>query len=489
MWLIENVILGLYALTLFLLAVFGLNLLLALLTAVFHHKPRPPATPPPRWPAVLVQVPLYNERYVVERVIDSVAALDYPLDRLHIQILDDSTDDTARLARARAAYYRARGVAITYLHRPRRDGYKAGALATGLAAAGPAPEFVAIFDADFAPPRDFLRRLIPDLLADPRLGLVQARWEHLNPHQNLLTLAQALALDGYFCVEQVARSRAGWLLSFNGSAGLWRRACIDDAGGWQGDTLAEDLDLSYRAQLRGWRLDYRLETAASAELPSSLLGVKRQQFRWAKGSFQVLRKLGRQVLAARLDVRRKVLALLHLAGYLPHPLVVLSLVLSLPVVLIGQLPLDLDMLGWLGLTPLLAAIWGQWRLGRGLARLRAYPLTALGMIGLALSNTRAFFEALTGQRSAFERTPKTAEARDAGYAVPLDWTTWGELLLAAYALFTGFIALERLPALAPMLFLYTLSFGLVGARGVWESAGALSLAKAWGRRREGEEGN
>lgn len=486
MWLIEDVILGLYALTLLLLAVFGLNLLIALLTAVFHHKPHPPAKPPERWPDVLVQVPLYNERYVVERVIDAVAALDYPADRLHIQILDDSTDDTARLARARVACHRARGVAMTYLHRTTRDGYKAGALAAGLAAAGPAPEFVAIFDADFAPPRDFLQRLLPDFFADPRLGMVQARWEHLNPNRNALTLAQALALDSYFSVEQVARSRAGWLLSFNGSAGIWRRACIEDAGGWQSDTLAEDLDLSYRAQLRGWRLDYRIETAAPAELPSGILGVKRQQFRWAKGSFQVLRKLGRQLLAARLGLHQKLFALLHLAGYLPQPLAVLSLVLSLPVVLSGQVPLDLSVLGWLGLTPLLAAIWGQWRLGRGLARLSAYPLTMLGMIGLALSNTRAFLEALTGQRSEFQRTPKTAEAPTNGYAVPLDWTTWGELLLAAYALLTGFIALKRLPALAPVLFMYAASFGLVGMQALWESAGVLSLTKEWGRRRQGE---
>ncbi|MCS6910617.1 MAG: glycosyltransferase [Anaerolineales bacterium] len=486
MWLIEDVILGLYTLTLLLLAIFGLNLLIALLAAVFHHKPRPPANPPERWPEVLVQVPLYNERYVVERVIDSVAALDYPPDRLHIQILDDSTDETAQRARARVAYHRARGVAMTYLHRSTRDGYKAGALAEGLAAVGPAPEFVAIFDADFAPPRDFLRRLLPDFLADPRLGLVQARWEHLNPQRNALTLAQALALDGYFCVEQVARSRAGWLLNFNGSAGVWRRACIEDAGGWQGDTLAEDLDLSYRAQLRGWRLDYRLEVAAPAELPSTLLSIKRQQFRWAKGSFQVLRKLGRQVLTARLDTHRKLLALLHLAGYLPQPLAVLSLLLSLPVVLIKQSPLDLSVLGWLGLTPLLAVLWGQLRLGRGLARLSAYPLTMLGMIGLALSNTRAFAEALAGRRSEFQRTPKTAEAHDADYAVPLDWTTWGELLLAAYALFTGCIAQERLPALAPVLFMYAASFGLVGVRSLWESVGAFALSKE--RRRESKEG-
>jgi cellulose synthase/poly-beta-1,6-N-acetylglucosamine synthase-like glycosyltransferase len=485
MWFLESLILGLYTLAVLLLAVFGVNLALALLAAVLYRRPLPPAEPPQCWPVVLVQVPLYNERYVVERAIDAVAALDYPSDRLLVQILDDSTDDTPALARARVACQRARGVAITHLRRATRAGYKAGALAAGLAAAGPAPEFVAVFDADFAPPRDFLRRIVPDFLSDSRLGLVQARWEHINPQQNALTQAQALALDSYFTVEQVARSRAGWLLNFNGSAGVWRRACIEDAGDWQGDTLAEDLDLSYRAQLRGWRLAYRIEVAAPAELPLGILGVKRQQFRWAKGSFQVLRKLGRELLAAPLSLPRKLLGFLHLAGYLPQPLVVLSLLLSLPVVLIERLPFDLEMLGWLGLTPVLAALWGQWHLRRGAARLGAYPLAALGMIGLAFSNTRAFFEALTGQRSEFQRTPKTAEAREAGYAVPLDWTTWGELLLAAYALFTAVIALERLPALAPVLFLYAASFGAVGVLGVWESAGTFSLRNEQEREEEG----
>ncbi|MDW8325428.1 MAG: hypothetical protein RMK99_02575, partial [Anaerolineales bacterium] len=191
-------------------------------------------------------------------------------------------------------------------------------------------------------------------------------------------------------------------------------------------------------------------------------------------------------LTARLDAHRKLFALLHLAGYLPHPLAVLSLLLSLPVVLIGKLPLDLSVLGWLGMTPLLVALWGQVRLGRNLARLSVYPLMALGMIGLALSNTRAFAEALAGRRSEFQRTPKTAESFDADYAVPLDWTTWGELLLAAYALFTGFIAQERLPALAPVLFVYAASFGLVGVRGLWESVGAFALSKERGR--ESKEG-
>lgn len=477
MWWIENLILGVYSATLILLAVFGLSLLATFLAALFYRRTRPPADPPLHWPSVLVQTPLYNERYVAESVIEALAALDYPPDRLRVQILDDSTDETTALARARVAHHRARGLAITCLHRHTREGFKAGALAAGLAAAGSAPEFVAIFDADFVPPRDFLRRLIPAFSADPRLGLVQARWEHLNPEQSAITRAQALALDSYFAVEQVARSRAGWLLNFNGSAGVWRRTCIEDAGGWQGDTLAEDLDLSYRAQLRGWRLEYRIEVSAPAELPSGILGVKRQQFRWAKGSFQVLRKLGRQLLLAELSVHRKLLGFLHLAGYLPHPLFLLSLLLSLPLVLMERTPNALGALGWLSVVPLLTTLWGQLRLRRGLGRFGAYPLAALGMIGLALSNTRAFIEGLVGQRGEFQRTPKTAQAREAGYILPLDWTTWGELLLAAYALLTAIIALERLPALAPVLFLYAASFGAVGAGGLWESAGLFSMAR------------
>jgi len=227
-----------YTAALFGLAVFGYNMLLMLgLTAWHRRQPKPPR-PPTVWPPVVVQLPIFNERYVVERLIDAAAALDYPPERLVIQVLDDSTDDTAAIAKARVAHHRARGRKITYHHRADRRGFKAGALATGLRAA-PAPvEFVAIFDADFVPPPDFLRRTLPAFQADPRLGMVQARWDHLNAEQSVLTRAQALALDGYFTVDQVARSRAGLLMNFNGSAGVWRRACIEAAGGWQGDTLA-----------------------------------------------------------------------------------------------------------------------------------------------------------------------------------------------------------------------------------------------------------
>lgn len=458
-----------YVLTHVLLAAFGLNLLVALVAAMLHRQPKPAGAPLAELPLVLVQLPIFNERYVVERLIDATAALDYPMDKLYIQVLDDSTDDTANLARARVAYYRARGVNVSYLHRTQRTGFKAGALAAGLAADARA-EYVAIFDADFVPPRDFLRRLLPDFTADARLGLMQARWEHLNTHENVITRAQALALDSYFAVEQVARSGTGWLMNFNGSAGVWRRACIESAGGWHGDTLAEDLDLSYRAQLRGWRLAYRVEVAAPAELPPTILAVKRQQFRWAKGSFQVLKKLGGTLLAARLPVYKKLFGVLHLAGYLPHPLVVLSVLLSLPVVLFSQhVPFRWEGLGWVGVVPPLAVIWGQWRLKRPWRNLLDYAWAVPGMIGLAVSNTRAFVEALSGQASEFQRTPKNT--REAVYAVKLDWTTWGELALAAYAFITGLLALQLMPALAPVMFLYAVSFGAVGGLGMWESFG------------------
>jgi hypothetical protein len=526
---LETIVYSLYSATMALLAVYAAHMIVLFVAAVWPRAPRPAAPPPAEWPAVLVQLPLFNERYVVERVIDAAAALDYPAGRLFIQVLDDSTDDTSALARARIAHHRARGVNIAYLHRHRREGFKAGALAAGLAAE-PRGEFVAVFDADFAPPAEFLRRLVPDFLTDPRLGLMQARWEHLNADHNPITRAQALAFDSYFSVEQVARSRAGWPLNFNGSAGVWRRACIEDAGGWQGDTLAEDFDLSYRAQLRGWRFDYRAEVTAAAELPPTVLAVKRQQFRWAKGAFQVLGKLGMDWMAAPhsgerepqrgspaqaplapaphsgerepqrgspaqaplapapMPALRKSLGLLHLTGYLPHPLLVLSLLLSLPLVLLGERAPRWGGLGWLSLVLPLVIAWGQWALRRDWPRtLRYFPVALLGMIGLALNNTWAFVEALVGRHTEFLRTPKCP--RDAAYAVPLDWTTWGELLLALYALATALLAVERLPSLAPVLFLYALSFGAVALAGLNESVAFLSLPFLEKKETEGNDGN
>ena len=271
-----------------------------------------------------------NERYVVERLIDSAAALDYPADRLTIQVLDDSTDDTAALAEARVAFHREQGRHIDYLRRTERTGYKAGALAAGMAAAP--CDFAVVFDADFVPPTDYVRKLIPELINNPRLGMLQARWGHLNPGQNMLTRAMALAFDSFFTVDQVARSGAGLMMNFNGSAGILRRTCIEEAGGWQHDTLVEDMDLSYRAQIKGWLIKYRLDVVVPGELPASIIALKQQQYRWAKGATQVLRKLWRPLCDSPKPLLHKLQGLLHLSGYLPHPLMVASLLLSLPVV-------------------------------------------------------------------------------------------------------------------------------------------------------------
>ncbi len=462
----------LYAIVLLGMSVFGLNLWLLVIVAVWERLRRrriqTPAIGAADWPTVLVQLPLYNERYVVERLIDTVVALDYPADRLTIQVLDDSTDDTAAIARSRVAYHRARGHAISYLHRTNRSGFKAGALAAGLEVSN--AEFVAIFDADFVPAVDFLRSTIPHFANDPRMAIVETRWEHLNWNQNPFTRGIALQLDSYFGVQQTASGQMRLLMNFNGSAGVWRRSAIDDSGGWQGDTLAEDLDLSFRAQLRGWHLTYLSEVASPAELPTTMVAFKRQQFRWAKGSIQVLRKLNGQLLKSRISLFRKVEALIHLSGYLGHSLVVISLLLSLPVVLLnhGQTPMRWEVAQIAGFGPPIMAIVAQLFLRKDwYKRLVYYPLFILVGIGLALTNLAAVWDAFFGTSNVFERTPKAPPGNPdvKNYGLPLDWTTWGETFLAFYAFVTGMLALELARGLAPVFFLYALGFGYTAVLG------------------------
>ncbi|HKZ68594.1 MAG TPA: glycosyltransferase [Anaerolineales bacterium] len=461
------------------LAVYGFNsLLYAILFIWLQFRKPPPGQQPSEnfdgeWPTVAVQLPIYNERFVVERLIESVAALDYPADRLSIQVLDDSTDDTAALARARVAQYRARGVDIDYIRRPERTGYKAGALAYGLAQTK--ADFVAVFDADFAPPPDFLRRVMPHF-ADERVGLAQARWGHLNAEHSPLTRAQALMLDGHFGVEQTVRSRLGWLWNFNGSAGVWRAACIADAGGWGSDTIAEDLDLSYRAQLRGWEMRFLPDLAAPAEIPTLLGAFKRQQFRWAKGSIQCVRKLGWRLLASRESFMRKTQGLLHITAYLVHPLMLLLMLTSLPVLLTGEISkIHLGAIGLAGFgAPLMFAL-SQWSLYPDWRkRLYYLPVLILVAAGIAASNTWAILEAVIGRNpTVFLRTPKAgAGLRPApAYALPVDWTTWVEILFMIYSAVTTVVALERSPGLAPFMAVYTLGFGYTAYLGLKQSLG------------------
>lgn len=477
-----NFILWLYLFAAICLSAYGFNILL---TAWLYWCKRDEVLPLPvlkDTPRVTVQLPIYNELYVVERLIDAAAALDWPRDRLQLQVLDDSDDETTVIAQARVEYFKRRRVDIALIRRTDRSGFKAGALAAGLARAS--GEFIAIFDADFVPPRDFLKRTIPYFTARPNLGLVQTRWGHLNADYSALTRAQAIALDGHFVVEQSARARNGLFMNFNGSGGVWRRECIGQSGGWEGDTLSEDLDLSYRAQLCGWQLLFLPDVVSPAEIPPQIHAFKRQQFRWAKGSTQCLMKLGPGILTAPdVPLFKRVEGLLHLSGYLMNPLMLLLLITLVPLVATGtRFPEALMYLGLAMFGPVIAyalsqrALYPDWG-----ARLRYFAILVLVGTGLALNNSLAVFEALARQGNTFRRTPKfRVEGDDDAwtgkrYALPFSWEALGELALAGYALSGVVIAWhQHLLWAAPFLFLYAAGFGFTGALSVWHSRPARS---------------
>ena len=363
-------------------------------------------------PRVTVQLPLFNEMYVVERLLECAVALDYPRDRLQIQVLDDSTDDTTRIASAIVEKYRAAGYDITYIHRDDRTGYKAGALENGMRTA--TGEFICIYDADFMPRPDCLRRMI-DYFSDERIGLVQMRWSHINANYSLLTRIQEILLDGHLVIEQVSRNRTGGFFNFNGTAGMWRRRAIEWSGGWQHDTLTEDSDLSFRAQLMGWRFVYLLDDDVPSELPVEINAFKAQQRRWAKGLLQVgIKLLPRIWRHPQLSRWQKIELFFRLSGNCAAPLIILLSLLHVPVLIVRfnqglfhMLLLDMPLMIFSTFSVL--AFYGsailylhprQWR------RLWLLPLV-MGMgIGLVFSNTRAVLEAIFGIKSSFVRTPK-----------------------------------------------------------------------------------
>jgi len=425
--------------------------------------------------SVTLQLPIYNEQHVVDRLIDAMGALDYPRDKLCVQVLDDSTDETTDLLRVKVDEWRARGLNIELIRRPERVGYKAGALAYGLQRV--TTECVGIFDADFVPAPDFLRRVMPHFNGDPRVALVQTRWAHLNVDYNLLTRAQALAMDQHFAIEQVARSRGTLPMSMNGTGGVWRRQTIEDAGGWSADTLTEDLDLSYRAFLKGWRFRYVVDVAVPGEVPPQLTAYKVQQARWAKGSTQCLLKHAGPLLRSNLNPLQKWMGILHLGQYAIQPFVLLLFLVTPPILLTDMLSqLPLGPLGIAGLAPPIFMAMGQaalypdwWR------RLLYFPVLILIGTGMMLSNSRAVFEALTGRGgNVFKRTPKfrVIERGDrlasTRYAIRPDWTTIGELILGAYAVAGLVIALAKLPAMVIYMVVYVLAFGFLSLFSLWQ---------------------
>ncbi len=459
---------ALYVISAVALTAYATGSLILLVTYLRHRDMQIPCPKVDDWPRVGVQLPIYNELYVVERLLDAVAALDYPRDQLTIQVLDDSNDETVDVVAKHVELLRARGVNIDHIRRGSREGYKAGALAHGLTLLD--AEFVAVLDADFVPPPDFLKRTIPHLIANPDLAVVQGRWGHLNSSTNWLTWGQTLALDGHFVVEQTARNRAGWLMNFNGSGGVWRVEAIRKAGGWQPKTLTEDLDLSYRAQLEGWRFLYLPDVVVPGELPPQIAAYKQQQRRWAKGGSQCLRiLLGPIWRSPRLTLMQRLMATMHLGQYMVHPVIIMLVLLTPPLIQAGTLQtLNLGILGLAGLGPPLVfivsqrALYQDWK-----RRLVAFPaLLALGT-GMAYCNARAVISGLIGGEEEFKRTPKFVQDwQKNGYALRLNGTLYIEGLLSIYALWGAIIALQKLPPMFPYLMLYAVAFGAVALWGI-----------------------
>ncbi len=413
--LLRAVLIAVYAAILVALSIYGGHRYLVLWRAWNTRKSGPvipPVVADSELPGVTVQLPIFNEVFVVRRLIRTVAALDYPKDRFEIQVLDDSTDETQLLAREEVDRLRELGFQASYVHRTDRTGYKAGALENGLKLAR--YELLAIFDADFVPEKDFLRKLVPHF-EDQTVGAVQARWTHLNEESSELTRLQALMLDGHFRLEHCARSRSGLFFNFNGTGGLWRRATIQDAGGWQHDTLTEDLDLSYRAQLKGWRFVYRDDVICPAELPGDMNAYKAQQHRWAKGSVQAMRKLVPRIWKSDLPIATKAEAFIHLTSNLCYLLAIPLLLMSLPMLLIRARIAD----GWLGAmidqtvfacgTMSVLVFYAGTLVARGTWAPRYWhlPFSLLAlMTGMAVNQARAVLEGFGRDSGEFVRTPK-----------------------------------------------------------------------------------
>jgi cellulose synthase/poly-beta-1,6-N-acetylglucosamine synthase-like glycosyltransferase len=444
----------------------------------FKHRKNYDPNPPCRFdelPQVTVQLPIFNEQFVIDRLIEAVCSMEYPREKLEIQVLDDSTDETCEVAAAIVERYAALGHNIVYIHRTNRYGFKAGALGAGLKVAK--GEFIAIFDADFVPPSDWLMKVIHHF-AEPEIGMVQTRWAHLNRDYSILTQVEAILLDGHFILEHGARVRTGEFFNFNGTAGMWRREAISDGGGWQHDTLTEDTDLSYRSQMAGWRFKYLPDVECPSELPIEMTAFKTQQARWAKGLIQTSIKILPRVFRSQTPMRNKIEAVYHLTANLSYPLMVVMSALLIPAMICRFYQ------GWFQMLlidfPLFTASTFSIAVFYVMSEREIFPKTwkktfyylpflmALG-IGLTVTNTKAVMEALLGIKSAFVRTPKYRVAKKgeksqaAKYRKRLKLTPWIELVLGLYfaaAIWYTFINNNYFTA--PFLILFVIGYWYTG---------------------------
>ena len=467
-----------YFIVLVLLAFYGMHRY-QLVYLYYKHRKNKVTEPESRFaelPRVTIQLPIFNEQYVVDRLVDCVCKLEYPREKLEIQVLDDSTDETVEVASAVVGRYAALGHNISYHHRTNREGFKAGALDAGLKVS--TGEFVAIFDADFTPQPEWLMKVIHHF-ADPEIGMVQTRWTHLNRNYSFLTEVEAILLDGHFVLEHGGRSRAGVFFNFNGTAGMWRRKAIDDAGGWEHDTLTEDTDLSYRSQLKGWKFRYLQDVECPAELPIEMTAFKTQQARWAKGLIQCAKKDLPKVLRAQVSRREKTEAWYHLTANISYPLMIILSTLLLPAMIIRFYQGWFQMV-YIDLPLFLASTFSISSFYLVSQRelfpkswLRTFlflpPLMALG-IGLTITNSKAVLEALVGKESAFARTPKyrVANKKEKSIAAKkyrkrLGWVPYVELLIGSYFALTVWYAIANENYITvPFLILFVFGYWYTG---------------------------
>ena len=473
---LDTLILVSYFFVLSILAIYGWHRYY-LVYLYMKHKGNAPVEPPElrELPRVTVQLPIFNEMYVADRLIDTVCEIDYPRERLEIQVLDDSTDETTEIAELAVRRHAARGFDIHYMHRVDRTGYKAGGLEAGLQKATGA--FIAIFDADFIPPADFLKRTLPHFGTDAKIGMVQARWGHINQDYSLLTKIQSILLDAHFVLEHGGRNRSGCFFNFNGTAGIWRRDAIESAGGWQHDTLTEDLDLGYRAQLEGWRFVFLPDLVSPAEVPVEMNSFKSQQHRWAKGSIQTCIKLLPRILSSKQPFSVKIEAFFHLTANFNYLLMSALSILMFPAMYVRY------NMGWSEMllidVPLFFAatasvanfyivsqreLYTDWR-----SRLKYLPFLMSIGIGLCVNNTRAVLEAMFGRESEFERTPKYGIERDSDewvgkkYHQSVGVQPMIELALGLYFTATVYYALvNQIYGTLPFLMLFQVGFLYTG---------------------------
>lgn len=421
-------------------------------------------------PTITVQLPIYNERYVASRLVKAVCDMDYPKDKLKILVLDDSDDDTVELMSDLVTEYKKKGYDIAHIRRGTRMGYKAGALKYAMRITD--TEYVAIFDADFIPPSWFLKRAI-QYFAKPNIGLVQGRWGHINENYSSLTQAQALSLDFHFLVEQRAKSNSNLYMNFNGTAGIWKTECIQDAGGWHTSTLVEDLDLSYRAQMKGWKCVFIPDMVVNAELPVQMNAAKRQQFRWAKGAVQCAVKLLGDILVKRnISFETKVQAFVQLTRHIGYPLLLIQL-LTLPILLASNMNLymvelvpAITIAAYLALGPMayVIVIYNLWN-KNWKQKVKILPYLLIYSAGMSVNNTVAVFDGLFGKKNEFLRTPKygiinkSDDWRDKAYNLPFTRTTLLELFFGVYGIMGILVAIfSKNPVFAPIIAIPTIGF-------------------------------